>query len=160
MYIYIYIYLYLYTTNPGEPSTPMRATSNPPGTKCADSEPAVRRGEIGVFFPNNQRQHRRLHVQQDLPPYAFCYWLCPVSAALAKISRMDSISTSIKSEESWRSPPLPAEEETIPWMFQDFCLNAKARIWPWLSYQCRVRSTADSKRGLAVRAKESDWLTH
>ena len=27
--------------------------------------------------------------------------------------------------------------------FKDVCLKAKARIWPWLSYTCRIRSTAD-----------------
>jgi len=36
--------------------------------------------EIGILLPNNQRQHRTLHIH--------------VSAALASIFRMDSISTS------------------------------------------------------------------
>ena len=49
--------------------------------------------EIGVFLPNNQR-HRTLHIQKDVLPYALCYLLCPVSAALASIFRIDSISTS------------------------------------------------------------------
>ena len=44
--------------------------------------------------PNNQRQHRTLHMQKDVLPYALCYLLCPVSADLASIRRMDSISTS------------------------------------------------------------------
>ena len=47
-----------------------------------------------MLLPNNQRQHRTLHVQKDVLPYALCEILCPVSAALASLSRMDSISTS------------------------------------------------------------------
>ena len=50
--------------------------------------------EIGISLPNNQRQHRTLHIQKDVLPYALCQLLCPVSAALASIFRMDSISTS------------------------------------------------------------------
>ena len=45
---------------------------------------------------------------------------------------------------SWRvSPevPLPSKEGT-PYFFKDFCLKAKARIWPGLSYMCHIRSTA------------------
>ena len=45
-------------------------------------------------MPNNLRQHRTLHIQKDVLPYALCYLLCPVSAALASIFRMDSIITS------------------------------------------------------------------
>ena len=29
--------------------------------------------EIGVLLLNNQRQHRTLHVQKDMLPYALCY---------------------------------------------------------------------------------------
>ena len=47
-----------------------------------------------ILLPNNQRQHRTLHIQEDVLPYALCYSLCPVSAALASIFQMDSISTS------------------------------------------------------------------
>ena len=50
--------------------------------------------EVGIILPNNQRQHRTLHIQKDELPYALCYLLCPVSAALAHIFRLDSISTS------------------------------------------------------------------
>ena len=32
--------------------------------------------EIGILLPNNQRQHRTLHIQKDLLPYALCYLLC------------------------------------------------------------------------------------
>jgi len=28
--------------------------------------------EIGILLPNNQRQHRTLHIQQDMLPYALC----------------------------------------------------------------------------------------
>ena len=45
-------------------------------------------------MPNNQRQHHTVHVQTDVLPHASCYLLCPVSAVLARIFRMDSISTS------------------------------------------------------------------
>ena len=54
----------------------------------------TRRVEIGVLLPNNQRQHRTLHVQKDVLPFTLCELLCPVSAALARIFRMDSVSTS------------------------------------------------------------------
>ena len=50
--------------------------------------------EIGILLPNNQRQHRTLHIQKDVLPYALRWLLCPVSAALARIFRMDAISTS------------------------------------------------------------------
>jgi len=66
--------------------------------------------EICVLLPNSKRQHRTLHAQKDELTYALCrrtccptHWasycapcqlLCPVSAALASIFRMGSISTS------------------------------------------------------------------
>ena len=28
--------------------------------------------EIGVLLPDNQRQHRTLHIQKDVLPYALC----------------------------------------------------------------------------------------
>ena len=28
--------------------------------------------EIGILLPNNQRQHRTLHIQTDVLPYALC----------------------------------------------------------------------------------------
>ena len=28
--------------------------------------------EIGILLPNNQRQHRTLHTQKDVLPYALC----------------------------------------------------------------------------------------
>jgi hypothetical protein len=56
--------------------------------------PPSRLLEIGILLPNNQRQHRTFYIQQDMLPYAFCWLLCPVPAALASIFRMDSISTS------------------------------------------------------------------
>jgi hypothetical protein len=49
--------------------------------------------KIGIALPNNQRQHRILHIQEVLP-YALRRLLCPVSAGLASIFRMGSISTS------------------------------------------------------------------
>ena len=33
---------------------------------------AVTVSEIGVLLPNNQRQHRTLHAQKDVLPYALC----------------------------------------------------------------------------------------
>ena len=45
---------------------------------------------IGILLPNNQHHH----IQKDVLPYALCQLLCPVSAALASIFRMDSIPTS------------------------------------------------------------------
>ena len=52
------------------------------------------RRDISILSPNNQRQPRTLHIQEDVLPDALCKQLCPVSAALASISRMDSISSS------------------------------------------------------------------
>ena len=50
---------------------------------------------IGILSLSNQRQHRTLHIQNDVLPCALCLLLCPVSAALASISRMgNAISTS------------------------------------------------------------------
>ena len=49
--------------------------------------------EIGTLLPNNQRQHRTLHIHEDVLPYALCWVLHPVSAALASSVRFDSIST-------------------------------------------------------------------
>ena len=34
--------------------------------------------EIGIILPNNQRQHRTMHIQKDVPPYALSYLLCHV----------------------------------------------------------------------------------
>ena len=28
--------------------------------------------EIGILLPNTQRQHRNLHIQKDVLPYALC----------------------------------------------------------------------------------------
>ena len=50
--------------------------------------------QIGLLLLNKQHQHRTLHIQKDVLPYALCLLLCPVSAALAGIFWMDSISTS------------------------------------------------------------------
>ena len=47
-----------------------------------------------MLLPNNRRQHRTLHIQKDVLPYALCWFLWPMSAALASIFRMDSTSTS------------------------------------------------------------------
>ena len=47
-------------------------------------------------MPNNQRQHRTLRIQKEVLPYALCQLMCPVSAALASMFQMDSISTSYK----------------------------------------------------------------
>ena len=38
--------------------------------------------------------------------------------------------------------PLPGEEGTTEKVLRMLCLKAKARIWPWMSYMCHVRSTA------------------
>jgi len=50
--------------------------------------------ETGILLPNNQLQHRTLHIQNDVLPYVLCWLLCPVLAALASIFRLDLISTS------------------------------------------------------------------
>ena len=53
----------------------------------------ARKREIGIVLPNNQGQHRTLHIQRDVLPHALCCFLWPLSVALARIFRMDSIST-------------------------------------------------------------------
>ena len=45
--------------------------------------------EIGILLPNNQRQHRTLHIQKDVLTYAVFYLLCPVLAALASERCLD-----------------------------------------------------------------------
>jgi len=50
--------------------------------------------EIDILLPNDQRQHRTLHIQKDVLPDALCQLLCPLSAAPAGILWMDSIATS------------------------------------------------------------------
>ena len=45
---------------------------------------SVRR-EIDFSLPDNQRQHRTLHIQKHVLPYALCWLLCLVSAALATL---------------------------------------------------------------------------
>ena len=49
--------------------------------------------EVDISLPNNQRQHRTLHIQKDALPLASCQLMCPVSAALASIFRMDPLPT-------------------------------------------------------------------
>jgi len=51
---------------------------------------------IVILLPNNQRQHRTLHTQKDVLPYALCYLLCPVSAALVRIFRSPPPTTVIR----------------------------------------------------------------
>jgi len=40
------------------------------GGRVAFLAPAL--PEIGILLPNNQRQHRTLHIQKDVLPYALC----------------------------------------------------------------------------------------
>ena len=42
-----------------------------PGDSSGSAWPAPRR-EMGIQLLNNQRQHRTLHIQQDVLPYALC----------------------------------------------------------------------------------------
>ena len=37
---------------------------------CIQERATVR--EIGILWPNTQRQHRTLHIQKDVLPYALC----------------------------------------------------------------------------------------
>ena len=36
------------------------------------SAPPPTSRDIGILLPNNQRQHRTLHIQKDVLPYALC----------------------------------------------------------------------------------------
>ena len=60
-------------------------------SKVVESTPNPKEG-FGILLPNNQRQHRTLNTEKDVLPCALCWSLCPVSAALASIFRMDSLS--------------------------------------------------------------------
>ena len=60
--------------------------------------------EIGILLPNNQRQHRTLHIQKDVLPDVRGTPVCASYCAqyqppLRAFSRMDSISTSYTSGE-------------------------------------------------------------
>ena len=48
---------------------------------CRDDAPARGWCFIAVL-PQNQRQHRTLHIQKDELPFAVCSLLCPASVAL------------------------------------------------------------------------------
>ena len=87
--------------------------------------------EIGISLPNNQRQHRTLHIQKDVLPCALCQLLCLVSAALASFSRMDSISTSCTSS----SPP----RKPLPWCHarpfepqSNVIFGRSVNFWRWI----------------------------
>ena len=67
--------------------------------------PAAR--ETGILLANDQRQHRNLHIQKDVLRYALCLLLYPVSAALASIFWIDSISTSSILLQRCSIPPCP-----------------------------------------------------
>ena len=60
----------------------------PLASSAAPEESAAYNREIRIFLPNKQRQHRTVHIQKDVLPYAWCYLLCPVSASLASFFRM------------------------------------------------------------------------
>ena len=60
------------------------APSRNPGQ--TPSAPRLTR-KIGIFLPNNQRQHRSLHVQEDVLPYALCSLLRPCQPLLRAFSR-------------------------------------------------------------------------
>ena len=49
---------------------PMPAKARSPSSVTPDTRPAE--GEIGIQLPNDQRQHRTLHIYQDVLPYALC----------------------------------------------------------------------------------------
>ena len=81
----------------------MKFLSSAPGSPVDHGESQVGppfivsfRGSLISTLPNSQRQHRTLHIQKDVQPYAWCWLLCTVSDALASIFRMDSISTSYR----------------------------------------------------------------
>ena len=51
---------------------PLRKSSRQP-QKSDSLERRLRLlGEIDILLPNNQRQHRTLHIQKDELPYALC----------------------------------------------------------------------------------------
>ena len=93
---------------------------------------STRPGENGILLPNNQRQHRTLHIQKNVLPYALCWLLCPVSAALASFSRMDSIATSYLVQDLDSTPPRassypfgPSGFELGPWPLQGYLVHKK-----------------------------------
>ena len=47
------------------PLIPKRRCLSPPAS-------ALHAPEVGIVLPNNQRQHRNLHIQKDVLSYAVC----------------------------------------------------------------------------------------
>ena len=39
--------------------------------------------DMGNLLPSNQRQHRSLHVEKDVLPYALCQLLCPIQKSVS-----------------------------------------------------------------------------
>ena len=53
---------------------------------------------------HNQRQHHTLHIQMYVLPYALCFLLCPISAALASTVWME---VGAVQERNWDTPRNP-----------------------------------------------------
>ena len=56
---------------------------------------------IDVVLLHNQRQHHTLHIQMYVQPYALCFLLSPISAALASIVWME---VRAMEERNWDTP--------------------------------------------------------
>jgi len=56
---------------------PRRADLRQNGSNCR---------KIWILLPNNQRQHRSLHIQKDVLPYALCYYCAPCQPLLRAFS--------------------------------------------------------------------------
>ena len=79
---------------------PPRPVRRPPGSALGFR---THRREIGMLLPNNQRQHRTLHIQKDVLPYPLCASYCaPCQPRLPAFS-------------GWiRSPPPTTHRRGIP----------------------------------------------
>ena len=54
------------------PPTPPRGNVSHQKVSILPTPPSKSLGEIGILLPNNQRQHRTLHIQKDVLSYALC----------------------------------------------------------------------------------------
>ena len=69
--------------------------------------------EIDISLPNNQRQHRTLHIQKDVLPCALCYSLCPVTGSLA------ADTATILQHVSHGQPPPFLHQRSVPTQIKD-----------------------------------------
>ena len=129
--------------------------------------PVNRRREIGILLTNNQGQRCTLHIQKNVLPYGLCKLLCPVSAALASIFKMDSISTSynvrsrgaqaahVLHRENPTPQPTRASFYSRPPFHQGTSLSVPSRISANLLINCCWATTTITRLGHPSNSRAS-----